>query len=56
MAGKRKAQTANAAARPLKKRNAVTAGIGRSADTENNTVGYLRTDDNQDVSQLFFPT
>ena len=52
MAPKRKATDAASASSPLKKRNAVTAGIGRAAESESNGIGfsyYGRTDDREDV-------
>ena len=54
MGPKRKATDAGSSLSPLKKRNAVTAGIGRAADSESNGVGfgyYGRTDDREDVSK-----
>ena len=51
MPTKRKA--AKSRPRPFKKR--VTAGGIRAAEAESNAVGHGRTDDNQDVSQLFPP-
>ena len=57
MALKRKATDAGSSSSPLKKRNAVTAGIGRAAESESNGIGfsyYGRTDDREDVSQMFF--
>ena len=54
MAPKRKATDAGSSLSPLKKRNAVTAGIGRAADSESNGIGfgyYGRTDDREDVSK-----
>ena len=56
MALKRKATDAGSSSSPLKKRNAVTAGIGRAAESESNGIGfsyYGRTDDREDVSQMF---
>ena len=50
---KRKATDAGSSTSPLKKRNAVTAGIGRAAESEGNGIGfgyYGRTDDREDVS------
>ena len=52
MARKRKI-AADSSRRPMKKRNGVTAGIGRGAEAESNAVSYGRTDDNQDVSSMF---
>ena len=57
MALKRKATDAGSSSSPLKKRNAVTAGIGRAVESESNGIGfsyYGRTDDREDVSQMFF--
>ena len=54
MAPKRKATDAGSSLSPLKKRNAVTAGIGRAAESESNGIGfgyYGRTDDREDVSK-----
>ena len=54
MAPKRKATDAGSSSSPLKKRNAVTAGIGRAAEPESNSIGfgyYGRTDDREDVSK-----
>ena len=54
MAPKRKATDAGSSSSPLKKRNAVTAGIGRAAEPESNGIGfgyYGRTDDREDVSK-----
>lgn len=50
MAVKRQLDNEESSSRPLKKRNGVTAGIGRTSEVENNGVGYGRTDDNQEVS------
>ena len=52
MSPKRKATDAGSSTSPLKKRNAVTAGIGRAAESETNGFGfgyYGRTDDREDV-------
>ena len=57
MALKRKATDSGSTYSPLKKRNAVTAGIGRAAESESNGIGfsyYGRTDDRDDVSQMSF--
>ena len=57
MAPKRKATDSGPSSSPLKKRNAVTAGIGRAAESESNGIGfgyYGRTDDREDVSQMSF--
>lgn len=54
---KRKATDAGLPTSPLKKRNAVTAGIGRAAEPESNGIGfgyYGRTDDREDVRKPFF--
>ena len=54
---KRKATDSGPSSSPLKKRNAVTAGIGRAADSESSGIVfsyYGRTDDKEDVSQMFF--
>ena len=54
MAPKRKATDTGASTSPLKKRNAVTAGIGRAVEPENNGIAYNyygRTDDREDVSK-----
>lgn len=59
MALKRKATDAGLSTSPLKKRNAVTAGIGRAADSESNGIGfgyYGRTDDREDVSKSIPPS
>lgn len=59
MAFKRKATDAESSTSPLKKRNAVTAGIGRAADSESNGIGfgyYGRTDDREDVSTSIPPS
>lgn len=56
MAPKRKATDAGSSSSPLKKRNAVTAGIGRAVESESTGVGfsyYGRTDDREDVSKTF---
>lgn len=54
---KRKATDAGPSASPLKKRNAVTAGIGRAAESETNGIGYYgRTDDREDVSKTIPPS
>lgn len=55
---KRKATDAGPSASPLKKRNAVTAGIGRAAEPESNGIGfgyYGRTDDREDVRKPIPP-
>ena len=55
MSPKRKAADPGLSTSPLKKRNAVTAGIGRAADSESNGIGfgyYGRTDDREDVSKV----
>ena len=54
MAPKRKATDAGSSTSPLKKRNAVTAGIGRAVESESNgnAFGYYgRNDDREDVSK-----
>ena len=59
MALKRKATDAISSTSPLKKRNAVTAGIGRAADSESNGIGfgyYGRIDDREDVSKSIPPS
>ncbi len=56
---KRKATDARSCPRPLKKRNAVTAGIGRAVDSESNGLGFGyfgRTDDREDVSEILPPS
>ena len=56
MAPKRKATDSGSTSSPLKKRNAVTAGIGRAAESESNGIAfsyYGRTDDREDVSRMF---
>ena len=56
MAPKRKATDAGSSTSPLKKRNAVTAGIGRAVESESNGMGfgyYGRSDDREDVSRTF---
>ena len=58
MAPKRKATNTGASTSPLKKRNAVTAGIGRAVEPENNGVAYNyygRTDEREDVSKPIHP-
>ena len=58
MAPKRKATDAGLSSSPLKKRNAVTAGIGRAAESESNGIAfgyYTRTDDREDVSRTLLP-
>lgn len=58
MVVKRKATDPISSTSPLKKRNAVTAGIGRAADSESNGIGfgyYGRTDDREDVSKSIPP-
>lgn len=58
MALKRKVTDAGSSSSPLKKRNAVTAGIGRAAESESNGIAfgyYTRTDDREDVSKTVLP-
>ena len=58
MAPKRKATDAGSSTSPLKKRNAVTAGIGRAAESENSGISfgyYGRADDREEVSKAFSP-
>lgn len=57
MSPKRKATDAGSSTSPLKKRNAVTAGIGRAAEPETNGIGYYgRTDEREDVSKIIPPS